>query len=121
MRADVRPLLALGLVLVLAGVARAQPPVLPAAEKAPLATVEKEIASGKDTFANRAEAARLCSDLADKAKVESKDERHDLAVRGVAHAKAAIAKEKGRAEGHYYLAICIGRKLENETIPSRSE
>jgi tetratricopeptide (TPR) repeat protein len=74
-----------------------------------------------DTYDARVEAAKLCFTLADKKKTDDRSDRVEFAERGVDHARAAIAKDAARVEAFYFRALCSGRKLDSQLLPSPSE
>jgi hypothetical protein len=73
------------------------------------------------SYEGRWQAASVCADLADEDQEHlARDERESYARRGKDLAEKAIALEDGEVEGHFYRALCIGRLLQAERLPSVS-
>ncbi len=63
----------------------------------------------------------ICAELADEGTEQRpRNEREEFAHRGMDHADRAISQKPDAVEAHYYKALCIGRYLEAERLPSFS-
>lgn len=86
-----------------------------------LVAIETTLLGQNDTFDRRIEAAKLACGLADDKWTKDGSERYEFAKKGIEHSRKAIEKDAKRVEGHYFFAIGMGRKLDNEKLRSPSD
>jgi hypothetical protein len=104
-------LLALALVLVVSVAAAEERP-----DAKKLAAIETTLLGRNDTYDRRVEAAKIASALAEERWTKERGERLEFAKKVIEHCRAAILKDAKRVEAHFFLAVGIGRKLDNERI-----
>lgn len=76
--------------------------------------------AGDESYEADVAAARLAAgSIAEAGSGVAASEKRAIAERGLAHARAAIERDARRVEGHYFAAVLLGRKLENDWLPAR--
>ncbi len=75
-----------------------------------------------DDYEGQWRAAMVAAELCDPNGTEhlAQSERLEFAKTGVGHADRAIKLNDAGVEAHYYRALCVGRILENEKLPTVS-
>jgi hypothetical protein len=74
-----------------------------------------------DAYEDHWLAAMDCAELADESSEHRpRNEREEFAKRGMEHGERATRLQPDSAEGHFYRALCIGRYLEAERLPTFS-
>lgn len=82
-----------------------------------LVALEERLQGGDRSYEVQWQLALACLDVVDAHPDASNGDRLPYARKALRYAKAAVASEEGRVEGHFYLAIALGRVLELEFLP----
>lgn len=82
-----------------------------------LVALEERLNSGDNGYEVRWQLSSSCLDVVDAHPSAANSDRLVYARKALAYAKSAVAREEARVEGHFYLAIALGRVLELEFLP----
>jgi len=82
-----------------------------------LVALEERLRDGERGYEIQWQLASSCLDVVDAHPDASNSERLPYARKALRYARTAVSREEGRVEGHFYLAIALGRVLELEFLP----
>lgn len=82
-----------------------------------LIALEERLQAGDGSYELQWQLASSCLDVVDAHPDAPNSDRLPFARKALRYAKAAVARDEERVEGHFYLAIALGRVLELEFLP----
>jgi hypothetical protein len=82
-----------------------------------LVALEERLQEGEGDYELQWQLASSCLDVVDAHPDAANGDRLPYARKALRYAKAAVARAEDRVEGHFYLAIALGRVLELEFLP----